>query len=736
MPRRGGRSVPRRHYRTQDAPPAVTPISHSALPYPAELDRGQVRPLARRMRSTMGALRHSGWLRFAALLLALVITGTVLMHLLEGDWHGSPFTSLFNDFWFTMVTITTVGYGDITPTHPLGRIVAITEMLVGVGLVGGITGAIASALVEANRRRALGLAPIRYVGDHIVVCGWKRDMRNILLGILQANRSLTSWDLVLVTTHPPNEIGDLRRERRLSRLHYIYGSHTERSVLEMAQVRNAQRVIILADETGRGRGADPDARTVLAATAVEAITSQVYTCTEIIEPHFVEYLRPAGVEEVVMEAHNARALIVSASLGDGLANVMTHFLPEQGQLRVLAVPAALVGVAYAELATRARERGYLPLGLLLNTGSLYERKHERIDEALRVTGYREAVETLHLAAHLVSNVPVLAPPPALAVPAHAKLIVLLPAGEHQAEEQLRRRHEQRTVQRPRAPERLVVCGWKHGMADLLLAMLQRHAQARRPLESIAVAARLPAGEADAIARSGELAHVRLVPGDPTDPGVLRNVGVRTATRVLVMADPVPEGSTQEADSRNVMVSIAVNDLNPAAYKCVEILNPSFGEYLSVANVEEPVHTGQYQRLMLVQASLGTGLASALGALVDPEGARLRVVDFPIAPPGTSFAEHAQALAAQGLLLIGSMEHSGNSHIRKTEYVRQAQVQSGVRGAVQHLLRLKSVQTNAPLLNPEPTFLPGIHSRALVIAQPPAAEPDAPGATPTPGASQP
>lgn len=694
---------------------AVTPPPHPPLPAPEELLRHHRVPLRRRFAIVFNAVRHDGRVQFAAVFAAFVVVGTVMMHLLEGGATGSAFADLFSDFWFTVVTITTVGYGDIAPTQPAARLWAMLEMVVGIGLVGVITGAIASALVEGNRRRALGLAPLSHVQDHIVVCGWKRDMRNILLGILHANPALTSYDLVLVTAHAPNEIGDLRREGTLRGLHFVYGSHTDRTVLEMAQVQRAQRVIILADESGRHSG-DPDSRTVLAATAVEAITSAVYTCTEIVQPHFADYLRPAGVEEVVLEARNSRALIVAGSLGEGLANVMARFLPESGQqLRVVDVPPAMVGATYAELAERARERGYLPIGMLDNTGSLYERKEERIAEALRLVDRREAVARLLSAAHLVSNVPRLAPPLDWIVRPNSKIVVLLPSGERQPAEQAQRRSTVTVEPWPQHPGRLLVCGWKRDMAGLLLAIRARHEAAGLPLERLSVAARLPGPELEALSREPELEDVQIVVGEPTDPAVLRRAGVGDAERVLIVADPVPELSTQEVDARNVMVAFAINELNPSVYKCVEILNPSFGEHLRVANVEEPVYTGQYQRMMLVQASLGTGLAGAVGALVEPAPARLRVVEFAPAPPATPFAEHGRLLAEQGLLLIGVMEHTGNSYIRKTEYVRQAQVQSGVGDAVQHLLRLKTVQTNAPVINPEATYLPGLHSRALVIA---------------------
>jgi voltage-gated potassium channel len=667
-------------------------------------------------------LRHSRRAQFALLFVTFVLVGTMMIHLLEGAAPDSPFAGYFNDFWFTMVTVTTTGYGDLAPKLVGSRLWTILEMFVGVVLVGIITGSIASALVEGNRRHALGLAPLRNIREHIVVCGWKRDMRNILLGILQAEPSLTSWDLVLVTAHPASEIADLRREPGLRGLHYVYGSHTDRSVLEMAQVRHAQRVIILADEAGRHGGSDPDARTVLAATAVEAISGEVYTCTEIVRPHYVDYLRPARVEEVVLEASNARALLVTASLGDGLATVMTRLLPEHGQqLRVLDIPALLVGEPYETLEHHAFTQGYLPVGLLENTGRLYDRQQERIREALHVSGYRQAVDELRLAAHLVSNVPVLTPPKDQTVRPYSKLLVLIPSIPLSHDTPRQQNPAQRIGPRAAQSEKLVVCGWKPDMAELLGAIRERHAAAGRPLAGLTVAANLPKAEVEALAQAPSLKDVLLTLGEPTDPAVLRRAGIGSARRVLILGDPVTERSPQEADARNIMISFAVNELNPAAYKCVELVNASFEEHLRVGNVEEPVYTGRYQRLMLVQASLGTGLASAVGALFDPAAARLRVVDFLEAPPEALFGRHARAFAARGMLLIGVMEDAGSGFLRKAEYARKAQAQADTRQAVAHLLHLKRVRANVPVIHPGADYRPGPYARALVVAGAPVSD---------------
>lgn len=62
-----------------------------------------------------------------------------------------PESGTFGDaMWWAVVTITTVGYGDITPATPLGRIAGVVVMFVGIGFVAILTAAIAAHFVESQ----------------------------------------------------------------------------------------------------------------------------------------------------------------------------------------------------------------------------------------------------------------------------------------------------------------------------------------------------------------------------------------------------------------------------------------------------------------------------------------------------------------------------------------------------------------------------------------------------------
>ena len=52
--------------------------------------------------------------------------------------------------WGSVATITTVGYGDLTPTSPMGRLTAAILMFVGIGVVGVVTGLDASIMLDPS----------------------------------------------------------------------------------------------------------------------------------------------------------------------------------------------------------------------------------------------------------------------------------------------------------------------------------------------------------------------------------------------------------------------------------------------------------------------------------------------------------------------------------------------------------------------------------------------------------
>jgi voltage-gated potassium channel len=103
------------------------------------------------------ALRRSGPPLFAALAVAAVqvYVAALILYFIEGQIESQreEFGSVTRALWWAVVTLTTVGYGDVYPITPLGRFAAALIALAGIGIVAMPTGIIASAFAEEFRER-------------------------------------------------------------------------------------------------------------------------------------------------------------------------------------------------------------------------------------------------------------------------------------------------------------------------------------------------------------------------------------------------------------------------------------------------------------------------------------------------------------------------------------------------------------------------------------------------------
>ncbi len=82
----------------------------------------------------------------------VVVTGGVLMRLLDHE----EYSNIWVGMWWAMQTVTTVGYGDVTPKNPSGRIIATFVMLEGIAFVTIIVAAITSTFIaRAAKERGI-----------------------------------------------------------------------------------------------------------------------------------------------------------------------------------------------------------------------------------------------------------------------------------------------------------------------------------------------------------------------------------------------------------------------------------------------------------------------------------------------------------------------------------------------------------------------------------------------------
>ncbi|MCM2270096.1 MAG: ion transporter [Thermoanaerobaculia bacterium] len=105
---------------------------------------------AAELRAALVASRRKIAVFFGAVLVLVLILGSVI-YLVEGEANG--FTSIPLSIYWAIVTLTTVGYGDLAPQTPLGQLVASVVMLLGYAIIAVPTGIVTGELLAQHRGR-------------------------------------------------------------------------------------------------------------------------------------------------------------------------------------------------------------------------------------------------------------------------------------------------------------------------------------------------------------------------------------------------------------------------------------------------------------------------------------------------------------------------------------------------------------------------------------------------------
>ena len=129
------------------------------------------------------------------------ILGALIISIIEPE----QFKRLADSFWWTIVTMTTVGYGDLAPQTFGGRILAIIIMFFGIILIAVVTGTISSIFTTRRIMESKGLGKVS-LKNHTLVCGWSNNIHHLLDTLTKDNHL---DNIVLINEQTEDEINNL-----------------------------------------------------------------------------------------------------------------------------------------------------------------------------------------------------------------------------------------------------------------------------------------------------------------------------------------------------------------------------------------------------------------------------------------------------------------------------------------------------------------------------------------------
>jgi len=159
----------------------------------------------------------------------------------------------------------------------LGRFVTAFTILIGISATSFLSGTLASVFVERNTRARRGLMDFKKLKNHVIVCGWKDNMKDILLDIINLSDGIASEDIVIISNVEPDKVESLKESSELQSLRFVRGDYFSDATLKRAAVESAKKVLVLADSLESHAPSEVDSKTVMTVLAVKAMARDSYT---------------------------------------------------------------------------------------------------------------------------------------------------------------------------------------------------------------------------------------------------------------------------------------------------------------------------------------------------------------------------------------------------------------------------------------------------------------------------
>ena len=293
------------------------------------------------------------------LLITMIFGGIVLQWLETGDISKGN-----NPFWWAIVTMTTVGYGDFSPETPEGRVFAVLIMFAGITLVSLLTASISSIFVAQKIREGKGLEKLDLT-DHIVMCGWNMNADKLINSLYELRSDKNSFDLVLINELSEEEINQVKSRFSKIKIHFVAGDFTQEETLLRASIISSSSVLVIPNNLNNDNESH-DEKTIFATLTIKSIDASIRVVAYLLDRENLTHIKRAEADEVVVSDDFSLNILASHIVDPGVPQVSNHLIntSSDSRLKRKPIPGNYIGKKYSELFDYFRaDNGSLLIGL-------------------------------------------------------------------------------------------------------------------------------------------------------------------------------------------------------------------------------------------------------------------------------------------------------------------------------------------------------------------------------------
>lgn len=213
-------------------------------------------------------------------------------------FHFAEDIGWFDSLYWTVITLATVGYGDVTPAMTAGKILAIFISLFGIGMYAVIITFMANHFININIRSALGLKRCSWK-NHLIICGWNEGIESAIEELSRVSH------MKVVVVKPPNVGPSLEEERLMT----IADDYMKEAPLKKAGLDRASYVIVSTGD---------DSKTILSILMIKRLRPDVKIVAEVISGRNGPLIKQAGADRVVNSLSFSGRLLASSIYEPGV----------------------------------------------------------------------------------------------------------------------------------------------------------------------------------------------------------------------------------------------------------------------------------------------------------------------------------------------------------------------------------------------------------------------------------